>query len=635
MSWGICFGALTWSIIIAITLHCHGAKAQVYSVETTNVPGNQSARMAQFKININVVFDYKSTQLTQQSRSNLADTAILLDKLGDSSAIIAGYTDSIGSYAYNVNLSQQRAYQVKAALVKVFGVEAKRLTAIGYGEINPVSDNGNEEGRSENRRVELLIDITPEHEAIINKFTNYEVSGLNANRFDIAYDLLPVLATDDQSFYEFNDVEASKSFETVKQYDDVVMEPHMLESKNISDLGLAALVRLAVDSSPAVKSSRALMASLQSDIDAARWQYYPTPQFKIVGAAASDNDQSYLGDDYSATIGLSQPLWSGGLIGSQLRESKSSFAIANAANLNTIQEVALGVVAAYSRWHSANMRLSAWQRSFKIHKRLYDQTERRVADGASSVSDLTLARARVLDVEGQILAAAADENISITELVELVGRPLTTKELVCCHVKPMILIGNGSVLKTAAQQVSPLIAEALAEVDLANAEINTVKAERMPQVNLRIERQFGDLSFANMAPTNRLLVEINSRFSAGFSAGSQDLAARLRRDAAVANLNIQRRRLEAEIVSDLALNKSIEKQIIILQQSEQATRAVYESYERQNLSGTRSALDVLDLAKELSQAEIILSDTKIDKIKISWRLSIKTIGLISTLKQAT
>ena len=69
---------------------------------------------------------------------------------------IRGFTDSVGSAATNLNLSQRRAEAVKDYLVKK-GIQFGRLRAIGYGEANPVAPNDTPEGRAKNRRIEFIL----------------------------------------------------------------------------------------------------------------------------------------------------------------------------------------------------------------------------------------------------------------------------------------------------------------------------------------------------------------------------------------------------------------------------------------------------------------------------------------------
>jgi len=74
---------------------------------------------------------------------------------------LLGHTDSIGTEEYNMGLSQRRADAVRNAMIKL-GVAPERLVARGYGESKPIATNSTEEGRAENRRVELLgAKITP------------------------------------------------------------------------------------------------------------------------------------------------------------------------------------------------------------------------------------------------------------------------------------------------------------------------------------------------------------------------------------------------------------------------------------------------------------------------------------------
>ncbi len=68
--------------------------------------------------------------------------------------MVTGYTDSIGSDAYNLRLSERRAATVRDALV-ADGIAESRITTKGMGKANPVASNATEEGRAHNRRVEI------------------------------------------------------------------------------------------------------------------------------------------------------------------------------------------------------------------------------------------------------------------------------------------------------------------------------------------------------------------------------------------------------------------------------------------------------------------------------------------------
>lgn len=67
-----------------------------------------------------------------------------------------GYTDNVGLASYNVNLSLKRAQAVAEPLIQS-GIPASDISTVGMGEANPIADNTTELGRSENRRVAIIV----------------------------------------------------------------------------------------------------------------------------------------------------------------------------------------------------------------------------------------------------------------------------------------------------------------------------------------------------------------------------------------------------------------------------------------------------------------------------------------------
>jgi OOP family OmpA-OmpF porin len=86
----------------------------------------------------------------------LRAAAATLNLYPDVQIEVAGHTDSVGNEETNRTLSQQRAEVVRQLLID-FGVDENRLTAVGYGESQPIQDNVTSVGRAANRRVELRI----------------------------------------------------------------------------------------------------------------------------------------------------------------------------------------------------------------------------------------------------------------------------------------------------------------------------------------------------------------------------------------------------------------------------------------------------------------------------------------------
>jgi OOP family OmpA-OmpF porin len=103
-----------------------------------------------------VYFDFDKATIKPEGKVVLNEAAALLQKHEKVIVEVAGHTDSIGTDAYNQGLSERRANAVKDYLTSK-GVKASRLTARGYGESRPVASNDTQEGRAENRRVELVV----------------------------------------------------------------------------------------------------------------------------------------------------------------------------------------------------------------------------------------------------------------------------------------------------------------------------------------------------------------------------------------------------------------------------------------------------------------------------------------------
>lgn len=104
----------------------------------------------------NVHFDFDKATLRPEAIVVLNDAAALLKTHERVVVEVAGHTDSVGSEQYNQGLSERRAISVRDYLVSQ-GINATRLTARGYGELQPVATNDTDAGRQMNRRVELIV----------------------------------------------------------------------------------------------------------------------------------------------------------------------------------------------------------------------------------------------------------------------------------------------------------------------------------------------------------------------------------------------------------------------------------------------------------------------------------------------
>lgn len=110
------------------------------------------ARLADDQIS----FAVAAASLVPDAEPLLDELAEILGQCPNVAVEVAGHTDSDGSEAVNRRLSQERAAAVRQALAER-GVEAERLSAVGYGQAQPIAPNDTPENKARNRRIELIV----------------------------------------------------------------------------------------------------------------------------------------------------------------------------------------------------------------------------------------------------------------------------------------------------------------------------------------------------------------------------------------------------------------------------------------------------------------------------------------------
>lgn len=104
----------------------------------------------------NILFGFDESSLSYDAKTNLDKLVAVLNSYPETNIEVQGHTDSKGSKAYNMTLSEQRARTVSEYLMDE-GIAYDRLTIKGFGETIPKYENNTAEGRTQNRRVEFLI----------------------------------------------------------------------------------------------------------------------------------------------------------------------------------------------------------------------------------------------------------------------------------------------------------------------------------------------------------------------------------------------------------------------------------------------------------------------------------------------
>lgn len=133
------------------------AKAAMQQLENelTDLKAKQTDRGLVITLG-DVLFEFNQANLKDGATRNLTPLVNALNSDPEQTVIVEGHTDNIGSKAYNLSLSEQRAEAVKVYLVSQ-GIDNERISTAGLGFEFPVASNDTGEGRQQNRRVEIIL----------------------------------------------------------------------------------------------------------------------------------------------------------------------------------------------------------------------------------------------------------------------------------------------------------------------------------------------------------------------------------------------------------------------------------------------------------------------------------------------
>lgn len=126
---------------------------------TVDIPGAHVQRIGEgiaVTFPDGLLFPFDSDQLHPEARENMRAFAASLAKYPNTRALVVGHTDSVGSASYNQGLSERRARSA-ADFIAANGVDRSRITTVGGGMNEPIATNETDEGRRQNRRVEVAI----------------------------------------------------------------------------------------------------------------------------------------------------------------------------------------------------------------------------------------------------------------------------------------------------------------------------------------------------------------------------------------------------------------------------------------------------------------------------------------------
>lgn len=376
-------------------------------------------------------------------------------------------------------------------------------------------------------------------------------------------------------------------------------------------LGPRELMMIAAQGHPDVLSARARARSAEAGIAAAKAEYLPAPEGSL--------DLS--GGMSSASVGVGVPLYAGGRLDAALERARALRQAADAGVAQARQQLGFSVIDAFAQWSVAVRSEVVKRRELdRLNERL-GLIQRRIAAGASALSDEQLVWSRIRQAQGDLAGYRANAVAALAVLSQLTGTVLADGQLDQASVLP--LLPDCNLLLSRGIIGAPGVVRAERDVDAARAAVRGTRASLLPTVTGRVaytRTRYAPPDSAADRNDLRAYLTVSVAPGAGFGAAARTRAAEADVDAAIETLGSVRRSLAARIEGQCAARTAavaLREQLVSARNS---TEGVYDSYTRLFVAGKRSWLDVINAAREVSSVDLALVQSEERIRATTWTL---------------
>jgi adhesin transport system outer membrane protein len=388
------------------------------------------------------------------------------------------------------------------------------------------------------------------------------------------------------------------------------------QKSDVDQLGV--LLNAAVTDSPAVRARQSDVGAAQSEVETARWQFWPTPSISV-----QRPDKSLVaGTDRSVQIlSLKQPLWTGGRLEAGVALASARQQVAEAAQQETRRDIALELIQAYGDASTAKARMQAQEASLAVHKKLLEQIRRRAKEGLNVQSDSALAESRRDGVLADLESARALLNTSRDKLRTLVGREVTQNLVVPGKVLPLNTETEDDTSQ--ALKTDPSLQRMQAEARELQAQVDSSASALWPELSASVLQRHGDVS----GRSSQVMLGFESKWGSGFANVSARQAAQQRQQAKLDDMDYRSRRISEQIRADHSNWRAALTRAQAYGGALRAAQTVYESWDRQFVAGKKNWQDVMNAAREMAQTEIQLAEAMGAVSVYEWRLALLSRGV--------
>lgn len=374
---------------------------------------------------------------------------------------------------------------------------------------------------------------------------------------------------------------------------------------------LDALLSTGVRDNPRVASGLATYSASQEDKNAAWQQYLPTPSIQT--STNSDGLED-------TELSLSQPLWTAGRIEGSVDAASARADAAGVAVTEIQYNLALSVIDTFQRYIRSRARQDVLTQFGDRLKFYHARMSRRVSSGSSPANDSVLLDARIATNTAQLISAQEEEYITLGLLSQLTGIALSRDNIdVSYSLRSVPSLGH---IMGLAEKYNPILVKMNSEISAAESDVRSARGTMLPSISLVAKHSIDHGNSSGRTNDSNVSVQFSFSPGPGISAFSRTKAAQERLYSLRMTRHAVLEELQVKVREDYERLRSVNNRQKENEINARSADAVLSSYERLFVAGKRSWQDVMNAARDLSDAKLVVADSEAERIGIRYRLDI-------------
>lgn len=371
---------------------------------------------------------------------------------------------------------------------------------------------------------------------------------------------------------------------------------------------------------PTVLARQANRDAARTDLTAAKLKFLPSPSISTQRQQIAYSGQPTTRQP-ATNISISQPLLLDGGIIAGYNKADAKLNAADYALLETREDISRRIINAYTEWLKAWLKIQALEESVRLHEKFAGMIGRRNDSGVASGADRDLGLSRLQQAKADLETQRSLEGTALTSLSELVGEPLTRRDLVG-HLARSVNLPKRADGIARAQAQSVAVQRSKFEAEAAEQEAKEIRAQALPQLSLQAQRQIGNVYVPGAPGYDMYGLVVSYSPGGGLSSIAGASAAFERAKAATHQIDVAKRELTDRLNADYNEYEFALLKKENLQRAVNLSGDISASYDRQYLVGRKSWLDLMNAVRELAQTRVQLADAEGSLVGASRRLMV-------------